>query len=361
MAEDNDVILGFTPTDAKRVAIATRWVERNGMRPPAESAPPGLTDPLGPLIYNDAGETIPAYSAVKQTGEDMAGNEVVIKVGKPDGTFGSYLLTGGKDIPAGECGRAQDSFRVQAAYSTGSPARGEAFGVKSGSFQLFKGYPPLVIVQKVRDSDRKILQGEFRPITTLVGKADSNIAAISSDVPGSGTVSIYYVDPADGKLKDSGMDVTGRNVAPQAVTAGAYIHLVPVNGFWCVEPLPATTTTPGARLVKGLLSGSLASSDATVGLTSVTAYDGGSVPGTITANNVLGLAAPNSSTAIAVLDAGSGEYDLINVMHVTRVIPSDVYLSGLDLKKDKKTLVTMDDNDDTDGVVIVEGDTCPGG
>lgn len=122
------------------------------------------------------------------------------------------------------------------------------------------------------------------------------------------------------------------------------------NDFqWYIIPLSSGT---GARLFKGTLTGSLSSSSGTIGLSSVIAYDNGSTPGTLTANNVLALAAPSSSIGIVVLDEASGEYDLINVRHVVRPVVTDMAFTGTQLTVDLKSLVTMDDNDDQDDLEV---------
>jgi hypothetical protein len=74
-----------------------------------------------------------------------------------------------------------------------------------------------------------------------VGKADSDIAALSSATPGSGTVSVWH-KKADGSYEDSGEDVTAYNFGNAAVTASVFIFMsMSEQGDWLVifEPCPA--------------------------------------------------------------------------------------------------------------------------
>lgn len=188
------------------------------------------------ITFQNTGSTkITAYGLMRVDSSVGFGGIPIPTCKAPDGTYGkTWLVNGPDDVVAGDIGTAQRGPIVTFAYDSGTPTSGDFYGAKPSQCQASKNYSDLLEVIDVLLASQKLARGFLHRVTTLVGKADSNIAAIASDVPGSGTVSIYYLDPADGKLKDSGMDVTGRNLAPQAVTAGAYIRLVQVDGFWMV-------------------------------------------------------------------------------------------------------------------------------
>jgi len=73
------------------------------------------------------------------------------------------------------------------------------------------------------------------PADNLIGKADSEIAARSGTTPGSGTVSLWTLDPESGTpLSDSGVDVVAYNLATDAVGTD-FIQLKRVGRFYWVD------------------------------------------------------------------------------------------------------------------------------
>src|SRR5438552_2867219 len=67
-----------------------------------------------------------------------------------------------------------------------------------------------------------------------IGKADSDIAALSSATPGSGTVTIWR-KKSDGSYEASSDTVTAYNFSSAAVTAAAFIFLIMSEwGDWLV-------------------------------------------------------------------------------------------------------------------------------
>lgn len=157
----------FDERDAARHARATRWAESMfGAPPPPMRTGASPDDSLPIQIYNDTSETIPAFSIVKPTGDEVYGiaDLPLIKVVKPDATYvNEYLVTGPREILAGGIGVAQDSFRIFGTYGTGSPTRGAGLGVKPDSWAFWPGYPCLMTAHKVRNSTRMIVAGRAIP------------------------------------------------------------------------------------------------------------------------------------------------------------------------------------------------------
>lgn len=206
-----------------------------GARAPDQRRTP-VTIGDGITFQNTGSTKITAYGLMRIDDSVQFGGVPIPTCKAPDGTLSTkgWLVNGPDEVAAGDIGTAQRGPIVVFAYDSGTPAAGDFYGPKPSQGAASKNFLGLVEVIGIQAADQKLARGFLHRVTTAIGKPDANIAAISSDVPGSGTVSVYYLDPADGKLKDSGMDVTGRNLAPQAVTAAAYIRLVLVDGFWMV-------------------------------------------------------------------------------------------------------------------------------
>lgn len=173
------------------------------------------------------------------------------------------------------------------------------------------------------------------------------------------TVNVWVGTPGSEVLSTGPVTLSATNKSTSAIATDTFCLATRVNVADAGDPedlqwylVLLNAGTGGARWFKGNLSGSLTSSTATIGLTSVIAYDNGSTPGTLTANNVFGLAGPNSAPAIVVLRASDGSYDLVNLLHVTRTVINDIAWDGTTLSVDTKTLVTMDDNDDQNDLEV---------
>jgi hypothetical protein len=73
------------------------------------------------------------------------------------------------------------------------------------------------------------------PIVHLVGKADSTIAALSSDTPGSGTVSVWYQTGGSGAWVDSTINITGLNFSGASVPTAKFLQLKLVGKDWLID------------------------------------------------------------------------------------------------------------------------------
>lgn len=186
-------------------------------------------------IKNTSGESCPAYGLLAITGMEMRGTTFkrpVLTGTKPSTTFyREYAVNGPTVIPAGGYGRCtRGPAALYIAYDSGTPALDEGWGPKPGQWTLSKGYPSTTTVSGIVDSTNKVLLGTLGPINTLAGKADSNIAAISTDTPTSGTVSVYYFGGTS--YADTTQNVTAYNKSAAEVTASKHLTMVWVNGIW---------------------------------------------------------------------------------------------------------------------------------
>jgi hypothetical protein len=139
---------------------------------------------------NDSAEQIPAFGVVRLTGiVVLEPGRVVLTVDKPD-TFGCQhrcAINGPVPINAGKLGTLTREPLVPALFDTadGTPAFGEAWGPREGSWKLRKNTGGFVIVGTTNATAGLALV-EPAPLLSLTGKTDAVIGK-----GGTGTVSIY--------------------------------------------------------------------------------------------------------------------------------------------------------------------------
>jgi len=150
----------------------------------------GYQQSPGLQFKNNSGETAPAGACMRVTGftddaEATGGGALgkgqpIIKIGKPDATFGIYVINDMAAIDDGAFGTCYDVGDVPFLYDSGTPARGEGYGPKPSQWSLSKGFPCLVRVYGLHSTSRTIAYGNLAPITTLLGKSTGAITANSS-------------------------------------------------------------------------------------------------------------------------------------------------------------------------------------
>lgn len=183
--------------------------------------------------YNASGEAIPPHSCVRLDVGSVIDGEYHANFGKPSNTFSrSYGFTGEFEIPAAGIGNYHTESWL-GSYDTGTPAPGETWGPKPGQWTLSKGYPGLFEIEGIWDSTNKYASGTVRPISALVGKCGSDIAALSGTTPGSGSVTIHVFDGSD--FVATSWTVTAYNLSATAVTANKYLQLKWYGNMWLVD------------------------------------------------------------------------------------------------------------------------------
>ena len=175
---DDDIICGFTPADAKRVGRVVKFVEKQSPFTDQQRRQ-NVYSPQSLYVINTSGEIVPSYGVMAVKAFNQYYDAGFVEIEKPSATFrGDYLFNGIVPIGIGESGLAQAGPLYLVSYDTGaSPAVMDGFGVKPGSWLLWKGYPTLIYVRGLWDSTSKILHGEYRPIKTLLGKTQQAVSA----------------------------------------------------------------------------------------------------------------------------------------------------------------------------------------
>lgn len=141
---------------------------------------------------NDAGEQIPPFGILRLTGAVTVNSRPYLKAEKPD-TYGSqylHAINGPTAVESGDYGTCYvpaESFFVRAAYDTadGTPAFGEAWGPRSGTWKLKKNTGGFQIIGDPDSTNGTVLVARV-PMLSFIGKTDASHAKGAS-----GTISIY--------------------------------------------------------------------------------------------------------------------------------------------------------------------------
>lgn len=196
--------VNFTPKTASRLLKMSRGVA------PASLRSQEFQETRQPIYFqNDEPEEIPPFGCMKVTGATEVNGRAFVVVAKPDGDGGPFLFNNWRTVPAS----GSDNPRgvaytgvVKVAYSSGTPAAGEMWGVDSDSWLLTSdGTDSAVMVYgSIKDEPGdKVLLGNTTSASTQVlkiGKTDAVIAAGAS-----GTVSVWR------SAADTGENVTAHH------------------------------------------------------------------------------------------------------------------------------------------------------
>lgn len=224
----------FDETGMRRAVNVIRRVEAEPGRPLGGNVLRPIGDPIKwKFGYNVSGETIPPFSPVVLDAGSALDGVYHANLNKPSNTFSRSLgMTGSLPIAAASRGGYHTESWL-GCYDTGTPAPGETWGPKPGQWTLSKGYPGLFEIEGVWDSTNKYASGTVRPINALVGKAGSDIPALSGATPGSGSVTIWIFDGSD--FVTTSMTVTAYNLSASAVTAATFLQLKWAYSMWLVD------------------------------------------------------------------------------------------------------------------------------
>jgi hypothetical protein len=183
-------------------------------------------------IYNDSGETIPAFGVVAISDTYPDAGITYKKAVKPSTTwYNEWLLNGPSDVPAGDKGVA---YRGPRALCKTSPTNGQGFGPKPGQWELELGYPTIFLASGLHLSSGSVYVGfgEWRWITRIIGKlaeaCSQGEAAVDVDVWGSTAGSevdtTFNLVASDWLMKSGATDIaSGKKVVCELI-----------NGIWYI-------------------------------------------------------------------------------------------------------------------------------
>lgn len=364
-----------------------------------------LDDRPGVWVRNTANEAAPPFACLAvvtrnaTASTDMAdAGGIVLDIEKPSATYRElHLFNGMNEIPAGELGYVYlDQLTVL--HDPGwTLATGDLGGPRSGYWTIHKDYSPIVAIRGTAIADSyiaavtRIARNRIFPVTLGSSVTDGGTAA-SVSLPDGRTVSA---------VNKSGMTLTAGNATVyQSLHDGAwYLTGARSSGggggggspdVWHVTSDqdfgPTDTATglsvPGTagvdvtnwgytaietgdrilvwldaddgqyyalrgptvpRMFKATLGGSLSSSTGTISVSTTGALDGGSHPGSVTANNTYHLSGANTAPCLITEDYSSGSlaYLLVQVYHVVKTIVQDVDWSSPNLRKITQDITVM--------------------
>lgn len=213
----------FDPPFARRVADATRKVERMVDRAPIDRTY-NLPAPL--IFRNDSGYEIPPYGCVQVTGTTEIGGQNYLLAGRPiiwtSAVVGPFFFNSPWAVPDGEYGNFQPGPIYRAISDGTSISVGVRIGPVASSFEVGKGClysylgPDDVATNCIR-----IISNE----TNLLAVAGSGIPA-----NGSGTVTAKI--PTSGDWIGGSVTYTARNPSGTAIPSSALVICMPENAKW---------------------------------------------------------------------------------------------------------------------------------
>ena len=228
---------GFDESGVRRIVKVVRQVENAPRQTPGNYEPivSSGTSETWLECKNNAGETIPAYSAVNLTaGTTVDGRKIPYAV-KPSTTFyAQWGMTVGQDVESGaKLGVCMEHGLVR--YDTGTPAAGEGWGIKPGQYTLSKGYPGGRVIE-VLDTTNKIMRVEWLPLTHFLGKTEVSVSAGASL---SGAVAGAYkiYGGTKGSESDGGWTTVPSVWFRNALGASKWFRATWLNDGWEGEPL----------------------------------------------------------------------------------------------------------------------------
>lgn len=140
---------------------------------------------------NTSSSQAPPYAIMAVTGSTTYRGLPVLKIAKPGTTFyRRFLVNGATAVGSGGQGFTQRPGEHYIIGYTGTPANGEGWGPKDGSWLLNLNYPETTIVDEIYNSAStpKLLVGTLHTIDSMIGETT---AAISADDIGTNYI-VHY-------------------------------------------------------------------------------------------------------------------------------------------------------------------------
>lgn len=290
-----------------------------------DSAPPSVQPRWVPFV-NTTSETIPAYAIMAiSTGSDFDADagQSLLKVSKPSTTFcRMYAVNSSVDSTALGGGVCYLSGPVQVLYEGSfTPTSTNSGGPKPDSWAVNEGWPTAINFFGTVNTTTKIAHGFLRPITSVVAKTSSAIAALTTaNVAGTGTAVIWTNVGSTFAESSPKQSFTGTNFSTVASTTTDLYGFTERDGVMCMDaPASAGGGGGGTKLFKAALTATLNSTSTSASIGSVVSWTTDAAPSPTSAVNFMSLAGQSGDLALIAEDVSSGTttytYRLINVQH----------------------------------------------
>lgn len=196
---------------------------------------------------NDSGQTIPGWAVMRSTGTAVVANQVVLKMGQPNGTLERcYYLNGPCAVQAGQygvtAGAWPSGFPIYAQYDGGSgsgsttPAYGQSWGAQASSWVLAPNRPGFTILGNTmgdgEDEGPKRVVVRPEIVSEVYGKLSADLKYQGTDV----VVNVYVGKPG-GKETDGGLTVKANDgllESGEKLDSGSKVVCRWLNGCWYV-------------------------------------------------------------------------------------------------------------------------------
>jgi hypothetical protein len=168
---------------------------------------------------NDSGEEVPAYGCLRITGSVVVDDTLFLTAGKPN-TYGaqhSHRFNTSEPVANGEYGVCRIGFGVKALYETsdGTPAFGERWGPRSGTWKLKKHTGGFSIIG---GQSSGVVTVQQQPMLRFIGKTKAAVQ-IASRVD----VDIFY-RASDTAYTDTTVDMSQVMNLFGSIASGRYVR-----------------------------------------------------------------------------------------------------------------------------------------
>jgi len=187
----------------------------------------------GKSFKNNSGSTIPAYGIIRIADRTAIGSAYVYDARQPN-TYGSqytHFINGSQDILDTKYGRLfeDDVIRVLYDSADGTPAFGERWGPRNGTFKLKKDTGGFYVLGEPDTTLHTVLV-KREPMTTVRGKPTADVS------PGGSATLDIYVGAFGSETQATGNPTltSVRNDSSCTITGSqiATAQYVPDNGGW---------------------------------------------------------------------------------------------------------------------------------
>lgn len=178
---------------------------------------------------NASGEVIPAYAPLRATDYVEVGDEVLLEVGKPDGSLFTPYINGPAEVAIGGRGECRLPYAVWCRLESGAtPSVGDEFYIDDNWYGEETNFSPVAVrvLSTYQEFDSAVVAlVEWIPHVILLGKTDA-----SHSQGATGTVSVWT--GTKGSESDSTANVTSVYNRFADVSSGSWVHVMWVNGGW---------------------------------------------------------------------------------------------------------------------------------
>jgi hypothetical protein len=196
-------------------------------------------------------QEVPPFGVIELAGSVVEDGITFLNGTRPSTNLRTeYAINGPSRVAPGDKAVCYRQGDLAVAYDSGTPVAGQGWGPRADQWTLAKGYPAIVTVHGVRNAGNKILHGALAPLSSVMGTATAETAAIANAQPGTQTFSLHVWDGTNFTAATPATTFIGYNISTEPIAANALTSFVIVHGLWIaavsgqsLHELVKTTTT----------------------------------------------------------------------------------------------------------------------